>query len=53
VGKCGLELPASEQEPLTGCCEHGNEPSGPMKVGEFLDQLTVSFSRMAVLHGVS
>jgi hypothetical protein len=25
------------QEPLVGCCEHGNEPSGSVKGGEFLD----------------
>jgi len=23
--------------PMAGCCEHGNEPSGSIKVGEFLD----------------
>jgi hypothetical protein len=23
-----------------GCCEHGNEPSGSIKCGEFLDQLS-------------
>jgi hypothetical protein len=22
---------------VAGCCEHGNEPSGSMKDGEFLD----------------
>jgi hypothetical protein len=22
-----------------GCCEHGNEPSGSIKCGEFLDQM--------------
>jgi hypothetical protein len=23
--------------PVAGCCEHGNEPSGQIKSGEFLD----------------
>jgi hypothetical protein len=23
-----------------GCCEHGDEPSGSIKVGEFLDQVS-------------
>jgi hypothetical protein len=27
----------SEQEPGVGCCEHGNEPSGSIKGGEFRD----------------
>jgi hypothetical protein len=26
---------------MAGCCEHGNEPSGSIKGGEFLDQLNV------------
>jgi len=25
------------QEPVAGSCEHGNEPSGSIKPGEFLD----------------
>jgi hypothetical protein len=25
---------------MTGCCEHGNEPSGSMKGGEFVDQMS-------------
>jgi hypothetical protein len=25
--------------PVVGSCEHGNEPSGSMKGGEFLDQI--------------
>jgi hypothetical protein len=28
---------------VAGCCEHGNEPSGCIKGGEFLDQLSVLF----------
>jgi len=31
----GLDSYGSE----TGSCEHGNEPSGSIKSGEFLDQL--------------
>jgi hypothetical protein len=37
VGRCGLDACGSGQEPMMGCCEHGTEPSGSMKVGEFLD----------------
>jgi len=25
---------------VAGCCEHGNEASGPIKGGEFLDWLS-------------
>jgi hypothetical protein len=25
---------------VAGCCEHGNEPSGSIKGGELLDQLS-------------
>jgi hypothetical protein len=28
VGKCGLDSSGSGQEPVAGCCEHGNDPSG-------------------------
>jgi hypothetical protein len=39
---------------MAGACECGEEPSGSIKGGEFLDQLqTVSFSRRTLLHGVS
>jgi hypothetical protein len=31
-------------------CEHGNEPSGSVKSMEFLDIVTISFSR-TLLHG--
>jgi len=33
----GLDASGSGQEPVAGSCEHGNEPSGSTKVGEFLD----------------
>jgi hypothetical protein len=26
---------------VAGSCEHGNEPSGSIKFGEFLDELSV------------
>jgi hypothetical protein len=35
---CGLESHGSGQGPVLGYCEHGNEPSGSIKGGEF-DQL--------------
>jgi hypothetical protein len=36
---------------MVGSCEDGNEPSDSIKVGEFLDYLTISFSRRTLLHG--
>jgi hypothetical protein len=33
----GLELSNSGQEQVAGSCEFGNEPSGFIKCGEFLD----------------
>jgi hypothetical protein len=39
---------------VAGSCEHGNEPSGSIKIGDFLlDKLTISFSGRALFHGVS
>jgi len=40
VGGCGLDASGSRLEPVTGCCEHGNEPSGSIKGGEFNDYLS-------------
>jgi hypothetical protein len=37
VGRCGLDSSALGWGPVTGCCEQGNEPSGSIKGGEFLD----------------
>jgi hypothetical protein len=38
---------------VAGSCEHGNEPLGSTKSGEFLDYLmTISCSRKTLLHGV-
>jgi hypothetical protein len=37
-----------------GCCEHGDEPSGSMKDGEFLDQLSDCFLlKKNSAHGIS
>ena len=40
---------------VADACECGNEPSGSVKCGEFLDSLQspVSFSRRTLHHGVS
>jgi hypothetical protein len=36
---------------VAGYCEHGNEPSGFIKTGNFwLAERTVGFSRRTVLH---
>jgi hypothetical protein len=39
---------------VAGSCEHGNEPSGSIKCGEFLGlaERTLSFLRRTLLHGV-
>jgi hypothetical protein len=36
VGRCGLHASGSRQGPVAGFCEHGDEPSGSIKGGEFL-----------------
>jgi hypothetical protein len=38
---------------VAGSCGHHNECLGSIKDGEFLDYVTVSFSRGTLLHGVS
>jgi hypothetical protein len=40
VGRCGLDASGSRQKPVAGSCEHGNESSGSVKGGEFLDYLS-------------
>jgi hypothetical protein len=35
--KLSTGFTASGYGPVTGCCEHGNEPSGSIEGGEFLD----------------
>jgi len=37
----------------TGSCDRGNETSRSIKGGEFINWVTVSFSRRILLHGVS
>jgi len=37
---------------VAGCCEHGNEPWGFLRGGEFLDQLSISLSKRTLLHAV-
>jgi hypothetical protein len=43
VDRCGLDASELEQGPVAGYCDHGNEPSGSMKGGEFLDRLSDCF----------
>jgi hypothetical protein len=44
----------SGQGPVADCCEHGDEPSGSIKGGEFLDQLrNHELSRMMLHHTVN
>jgi hypothetical protein len=38
---------------VAGSCEHSTEPSGSIKVGNFLiNRVTISFSRTTLLHRV-
>jgi hypothetical protein len=37
VGRCGLDSSDLGQEPVVGCCKHGNEPWGSIQGGVFLD----------------
>jgi hypothetical protein len=37
VGMCVLDASSSGKGPVAGFCEHGNEPSGSVKGGLFLD----------------
>jgi hypothetical protein len=37
TGRCELDVSGSEQEPVAGSCEHGNEPSSSMKGRELVD----------------
>jgi len=36
MGRYGLIAPGSGEGPVADSCEHGNEPSGFIKGGEFL-----------------
>jgi hypothetical protein len=53
MGRCALNSSSSEQGPVAGCCERGNEPSGSIDGAEIHDYLSDIFSRGALLHGVS
>jgi hypothetical protein len=37
----GLDRAGSGEGQVAGCCECGNEPSGTIKCGEFLDWLRI------------
>ena len=39
IGSSGKESYSSNWRRLAGCLEHGSEPSGSVKCGEFLDWL--------------
>jgi hypothetical protein len=43
VGICGLDSPCTGYGQLAGRCEHGDETSGSIKGGEFIDYLSVLF----------
>jgi hypothetical protein len=36
-----VDLSGSGYDPVVGFCKYGNEPSGSIKFGEFLDKLNV------------
>jgi len=40
MGRCGLDSSVSGQGSVTGCCVHGNEPSGYINGGNLLGQLS-------------
>jgi hypothetical protein len=40
----------AQDRPVVGPCEHGNEPSGSIKGGEFLDSVIISFSRRTLFY---
>jgi hypothetical protein len=52
VERCGLDASDSGSGSVADSYEHGKEPAGSIKGGEFLDRVIISFSR-ALLHGVS
>jgi hypothetical protein len=37
MGRCGLDAFGSGKGPVASCCEYGNESSGSLEGGEFLD----------------
>jgi hypothetical protein len=40
VVRVGLDSVGLGFGPVAGCCKHGNEPSGSINGGEFLDKLS-------------
>jgi hypothetical protein len=46
------DLSGSGYGQVAGSCECGNEPSAPIKRGEFLDWMMSSFSRRTLSHGI-
>jgi hypothetical protein len=48
-----MDASGTVKRPVAGSREHGNEPLGSIKRGEFLDRVTVSFSRRPLLYGLS
>jgi hypothetical protein len=40
MGRCALDSSGTGQGPVAGCFEHRNEPSGSIKGGELLNQLS-------------
>jgi len=54
VTEIGWKSVASSIWLMIGPCKYGNEPSGSIKVGEFLEYLTdICFSRRTLLQGDS
>jgi hypothetical protein len=54
VRRCGLDSSGLGQGPVAGSCEHGNEPSDPIKCWNSLTScVTVSLSGRTLFHGVS
>ena len=52
-GECGRDQAGSGKGQVADICDCGNEPSGSIKCGEFLDYLKpVRFSRWTLLHKV-
>jgi len=54
VGRRGLYASGSGYGPVVGCCDHGYEPSGPIKDDEFPDELNdCQLFKRTLLYGVS
>jgi hypothetical protein len=53
VGRCELESSGAGCGPVAGCFEHDDKPSGFIKGGKFLDQLSDLASQERLLHGDS